>query len=197
MNAARVAFVALAAFASPCAAHAHAAVVGIGGFPGGLIHPLLVPAHGLFLVALGLMASQQDAGQRRLLFAVFVAAAATAVMAVTFAVATSEADLVVLAAAGFAGLLAAAGRPLQPVVPAAVAASGSAALVLDSVPPVISTGETLQALTGTALAAILALAIVAGIAANPKHHWQRIGIRILAAWVAAVSALVLALRLVR
>lgn len=197
MNAARVAVIALGVFAGPRAAHAHVVIEGVSSFHGGLLHPLLVPAHALLLVALGLMAGQQSASSRRVLFAVFAAAAAGAIVAVTFAVAASDVDLIVLAAAGLAGLLAAAGRPLPLILPGALAAPAGGAIILDSVPAIVSTGETLLALAGTALAATLAPIIVASIAANPKHGWQRIGVRILAAWVAAAAILVLALRLVR
>ena len=43
---------------------AHPPPLGIGGFPGGLLHPLFVPAHALAVLALGLLIGQQAAGAR-------------------------------------------------------------------------------------------------------------------------------------
>jgi hydrogenase/urease accessory protein HupE len=45
-------------------AHAHDVVAGVGGFYGGLLHPLLVPAHVLALTSLGLLIGQQTPRQR-------------------------------------------------------------------------------------------------------------------------------------
>ena len=53
------------------AARAHAPVPGLEGFPGGLLHPLLVPAHLLALLGLGLFIGQQ---RSRLSTALFFAA---------------------------------------------------------------------------------------------------------------------------
>ena len=179
------------------AAHAHVVIESVSGFPGGLIHPLLVPVHALFLVALGLLAAQQSAAHRRIIFGVFAAAMLAATFAVTLAVAANDAEIVVLAGAALAGLLAAAGRPLPAIVPVAIAAPTAGALMLDSVPTLVSTGATLQALAGTALGAILLSALVAWIAASPRYPSQRIGVRILGAWAAASAILVLALRLAK
>lgn len=197
MNASRVAIIALGLLAPPQVADAHVVIEGVSGFPGGLIHPLLVPAHALFLVALGLLAGQQTAAHRRAVFGVFAAASVAAILAVTLAVATNDADIMVLAGAALAGLLATTGRPLPTIVPAAIAAPAAGALMLDSVPAVVSTSETLLALAGTALGAILLSALVAWIAASPRYPWQRIGARILGAWAAASAILVLALRLAK
>jgi hypothetical protein len=60
---------------------------------------------------------------------------------------------------------------------------------------------TMLALLGTFITAVLALVLVAWfaawVAAGRRHHWQRIGIRILGSWSAASAILVLALQLVR
>ena len=46
-------------------AMAHPPPLGIGGFAGGLLHPLFVPAHLLAVLALGMLIGQQPAGRRR------------------------------------------------------------------------------------------------------------------------------------
>jgi hypothetical protein len=181
----------------PCSAEAHYVIEGVGGFPGGFLHPLLAPAHSLLLVGLGLLIGQQSARDRRILILLFVLAALGAIVAVAFAATADNADLAVLLAATLAGLLAAAGYRLPVVVPALIAAPAAAALILDSVPAVISPSETLLALAGSLIAAGAALFLVTAVTAEPQHQWQRIGVRILAAWIATVAILVLALRFTR
>jgi urease accessory protein len=62
---------------------------------------------------------------------------------------------------------------------------------------VLSLKEANLTLFGTALgAALLLLALIQG-TSRLRHHWQRIGARILGSWIAAIAILVLALLLVR
>ena len=64
MSARRWLLAAMAFVLSAQPAFAHPAPLGIGGFPGGLIHPLFVPAHAMAVVALGLLIGQQAAWSR-------------------------------------------------------------------------------------------------------------------------------------
>src|SRR5262245_62430879 len=48
-------------------ASAHAVIPGVGGFAGGLVHPLLVPAHLIALLVLGLFIGHQAPRHRLLL----------------------------------------------------------------------------------------------------------------------------------
>src|SRR5262250_488988 len=78
-------------------AQAHDVVAGVGGFSGGLLHPLLVPAHALALLALGLALGQQPrwpAGA--LFFGVGLVAGITLIVA-AFAITTDTAVLAVAA----------------------------------------------------------------------------------------------------
>jgi urease accessory protein len=178
-------------------AQAHSVVAGVNGFPGGLLHPLLEPAHALSLVALGLMVAQQRAAHRTPLMFLFAAALLAAILLVAAAFAVSEAGTVLLACGGFAGLLVAVGRPMPMVVSGTLIVIAGLALELDSVPAIISTQETLLALSGTALAAWLALMLVAGSTLDLQREWQRIAVRILGSWAAASALLVLTLRLAK
>ena len=102
-----------------------------------------------------------------------------------------------MAAGTLAGLFAAYGRPLPLAVTGPLAAATATAILFDSVPAVISARETVLSLAGTALAAIVLLAVAAAIAASRRLDWQTIGIRIAGSWVAATALMVLALRLTR
>jgi urease accessory protein len=183
--------------AMPDAVLAHTIVPGVGGFAGGLIHPLLVPAHGLALAALGLLAGQQEQPVRRAMLAAFALGALAGFGAIASAVAVEDADMAVLVGAAVAGLLVAWARPLPTALAAALAAIAGAAIELDSVPEEITVSATVVALAGTMIAALLALALAAMLAAARARDWQRIGIRVLGSWSAASAILVLALRLAR
>jgi urease accessory protein len=113
---------------------AHTPVPGVGGFPGGLLHPLLVPAHALALLALGLLAGQQPPRGRRALFALFAVGLAAGLGAIVSALAVADADIGVLFCAATAGLLVALARPLPLAVIGATAAVTGAAMAFDSVP---------------------------------------------------------------
>lgn len=187
------AFVLLAADA----ADAHTVIQGASGFPGGFLHPLLVPAHVLALCALGLMAGQQSRGHRFVILILFVCGLFAAVAVVTLAASTDHGELAVLVMAAACALLAAAGRTLPLPVTGALAAACGVSILLDSVPALTSVADTLVALAGTALAAPIVPGAVAAIAAAANRDWHRIAVRIAGSWAAATALLVLALRLAR
>jgi hydrogenase/urease accessory protein HupE len=178
----------------PDPAVAHAVIEGLNSFQGGLLHPVLEPAHALSLVALGLMVGQQRAPHRTPLMFAFAGALLAAILLVVFAFAVTEAGTVLLACGGLAGLLVALARPLPIALTGALIVVAGLALELDSVPAIISTQDTLLALGGTALGAWLALMFVAGSTLAPKREWQRIGVRVLGSWAAASVILVLTLK---
>ena len=64
---------------------AHPPPLGIGGFAGGLLHPLFVPAHLLAVLALGLLIGQQAAWARMAAFC-FIAGLAVGLGAMTLGV---------------------------------------------------------------------------------------------------------------
>jgi urease accessory protein len=176
-------------------AYAHTPIEGVGGFRGGLLHPILVPAHALSLLALGLLIGGHP--RRLLLLAVFAAALAVAAILITSAFAPAEAEAALLASGAVAGLLVAIGRPLPLAVSAVPVLLGGVALLLDSVPALPSVRDTLTELAGTALGATLVLVLVAGNTMEPKRPWLRIGVRVAGSWIAAAIALVLALTYLR
>jgi urease accessory protein len=167
------------------------------GFPGGVLHPLLVPAHALALIAMGLMLGSQDRAAALRLFAVFVLSLATAVAMVAAAYAPREPAMILLIATACAALAAAIGRPLPMPFAAILAGVAAIALLLDSVPAVVSTTETLLALAGTIFSASAVLLIVSTLAMTARRHWQRIAVRIAGSWCAASALLVLALQMAR
>jgi urease accessory protein len=179
------------------AAPAHTVIPGIGGFPGGLLHPLLVPAHALTLIALGFLAGTYAARTQLVLFAVFAAAAAAAFTLIAMAYNATQADMVVLCLGAATGLLLATNIALPVPAVAVIVAAVSSAVIFDSVPPVTSVSETISSLAATALSALALVAAAAFVSGTLPDHVRPIAIRIAGSWVAASAIMVLALRLAR
>jgi urease accessory protein len=191
----RAAFAAALLLLATAPAQAHIVIPGISGFPGGLLHPLLVPAHVLTLIALGLLAGVYGARTRMLLLAVFAFAAAAAFGLIAMAYSATQAETLVLCLGAAIGLLLAAN--LVPPAPAAalLTAAIADAVMFDSVPPVLTVSETTLALTGTAVAALALVAATAFVSGALPQRVRQIGIRIAGSWIAASAIMVLALRL--
>jgi urease accessory protein len=181
----------------PGATQAHVVIPGVGGFEGGVLHPLLVLSHAPALIALGLLLSKQPVGRRFVLIAAFLAAMAMAFGLVTLACGTDRAELVVLALAVIAGLVLASGWNAPLAVTALIAICLGGAILFDSVPAVPTVWETVITLCGTALSATALIAVTAFASAALPAFWQRIGIRVAGSWIAASAILVLALRLAK
>ncbi|WP_405243388.1 HupE/UreJ family protein [Lentisalinibacter salinarum] len=178
----------------PATAHAHSPVEGMNEFYNGVLHPLLVPAHVLLILATGLFLGQRGPRENRLALPAFLLAAAAGLALAGSPMAPDTVRALLLAGTMAIGLLIAVGRraPL-PLYPAAGAFAGLF-LGLDSTPEALEGRERILALVGTGVGLNLWLIYACGIAdLFSKKPWQRIGLRILGSWVAASSLLVLAL----
>ena len=164
-------------------------------FLGGMAHPLMLPAHVLALLAIGLLIGQQRG--RLVPLVAFVAGLVAGLAAIALAIGpTSAADLL-LGLTAVTGLLLALAHPLPVPVTAPLAAAVGVAFGLDSPPEVISLPAATAVLIGTGVGASLALAIVVFACGHLTAAWQRIALRIAGSWTAASALLVLALRFAR
>ena len=161
----------------------------------GLLHPLVVPAHILAIVALALLIGQQ--GWRRSVPLAYVVAVLIGLGAIAMAYVPKFTEETLLALTAITGLLVALSRKLQQGLGMLLAAAMGLSLALDSPPEAISLMQANLTLLGTALGAVLLLLALLQGTARLRHHWQRIGGRIAGSWIAATAILVLALRLVR
>ena len=182
---------------STSVAEAHTVIDGVSGFQGGLVHPLLVPAHMLVLLALGCLTGQIESASRRRAIAVFAAAAVASVLLVALAFSAVNAELLVLTLGALSGLLLASGWRIPLPVVSVLAVCIAAAIVFDSVPAALSVKETILSLAGTGIAAAAVVTVAALTSAAGPQLWQRVGVRILGSWIAASAIIVLALRLSR
>jgi urease accessory protein len=185
-------FAAIAFLSMVDAASAHA-VVGIPGFAGGLLHPLLVPIHVCTILAVALLAGQQH--RLRGLLIGFAIGLALGLGAIALAYVPTFAEAALLSLAAVTGALVALARPLPMILSVVLAGATGVAIGLDSPPETISISEANLALLGTALGAPAALAALAWFTTRLHRDWQRIGMRIAGSWIAASAIMVLALRL--
>jgi urease accessory protein len=191
----RAALAAALVLLTTSAASTHTVVPGIDGFPGGLLHPLLVPAHVLTLIALGLMTGSFPARTQACLIAIFGTGALVAFALIAMAYSATQAETFVLCLGAAIGLVLAANLAIPAPAAAIVTAAVSGTLIFDSVPPALSVAETATSLTGTTLSAIALVAATALISRALPGRIGPIAIRIAGSWIAASAVMVLALRL--
>jgi len=173
---------------------AHSPIMGIGGVFGGMLHALLIPEHGIGLVALGLALGRQQTTASRSGLLIFMAALTGGLVVTAFIAEPALAADVLLAAAGILGLLVAAAW-VPPAVGWPLAVIAAVAFALDSRPEVTSTEETVRMLIGTGLGAMIALAIVTVGTAFLQGNISRTILRVLGSWIAAIAILDLSLRI--
>jgi urease accessory protein len=184
----------LCLLASTVPAWAHSPIMGIGGLFGGVLHAVLIPEHGLGLLALGLVLGQQPSARRRAALLIFSATLAGGLIATAFAIGEAHAADVLLMAAGIMGLLiAAAWAP--PFLGWSLAAIAGLFLALDSRPEVTSNDEAIRMLIGSGLGAVFALALVSETSFILRGKAALIVSRVVGSWIAAISILVLSLRI--
>jgi urease accessory protein len=178
------------------AAWAHPPPLGIGGFGGGLLHPLFVPSHLLAIVALGLLIGRQAAWARMAVLC-FVAGLAVGLGVMTLGVVPQWMNELVLGSALIAGLLTAWARPVPETLGCVLAVLTGFGIALDSPPEAISLTEANLMLLGTGLGAAALLIAVSEVVRRIKTGWAATGVRILGSWIAASAILVLVLGLMR
>lgn len=178
----------------PTITQAHSPMAGIGEFYGGILHPLLVPAHTLALVLLALLAGQCGLNAIRRCHLGFLPALALALVLAGLGVSPYiKLEPALLLISALAGLLVVLQwRPPLAVVSAAGAGVGLL-LGLDSAPEDLPPGPAAAALLGTGLGAFLCLLLLADLSERAQRDWQRVALRVLGSWGTASATLVLAL----
>ena len=191
-GAAALALVPLLLLAEPGRATAHP-MTGVGDFYAGMLHPLTAVELALPLIALSLLAGQQDRGTAiRLIAAVPLALGLGAVL-----------GLVMPAPAGLLYANVGAMVVLGALVATAPALPAYAALALAAVPAATvglangaELGSQLSAVRfvpGLALSGFLLVTYGVGSARRLRAPWMRMAFRVLGSWIAAVGILTLGL----
>jgi urease accessory protein len=174
--------------AIPSSAAAHTMLKGVGDLYAGLLHPLVVPAEALALVAAALLLGASGrAACRAGLPAIAVGLAAG--LALGRHVPPSLATPALLAVAFLAAALVTAGLRLPPSAAAGVAALAGAAVGVDAQPDRAALLQAFAAGAATLTGATALAAVVAGLTLGRDHGWPRVAVRIAASWITACAIL--------
>lgn len=167
---------------------------GIGEFYGGMLHPLLVPAHALALVLLALLAGQGGLDAIRRCHLGFLPAVVLGLVLAGVGTGVESAlEPALLLLSVLAGLMVVLQwRPPLAVFYMAGAAVGLM-LGLDSAPQGLAPGPAAASLLGTGLGAFACLLLLADLSERARRHWQRVALRVLGSWGTASATLVFAL----
>ncbi|MES0885357.1 HupE/UreJ family protein [Roseibium sp. SCP14] len=185
----------LAMAVGPGPAHAHSSVPGIDGFYVGLLHPFSTPSQALVILGLGLLAGGFAPFRARWLLGAFLAATLLGLIlgsrslpleAMMFAIAF-------LASTSFA---------LRPgnLLPLAIGlvAVGGVLIGTVSVPDPGPIRDRLVTMTGSTIGANIGLLYVFGFVLFVKERytwdWVGVALRVLSAWLGAISLVMLALQ---
>jgi len=195
MKANRFVLVCLLASIAPGTSLAHSPIQGIGDFYNGLLHPLLVPAHLLLLMAVGLFLGQQEHKRIELVLGSYAVAIMLGLTGAWFSVGTGM-ETWTLAASAIIGLLVAARFQSAFWWSLVVVLMAGFLLGIDSAQNELAGKNKLAALFGSAIAIYFLVLYPMALAEYcNRKPWQRIGIRVIGSWVTASSLLVLALSL--
>jgi len=179
----------------PCASVAHSPIEGIDSFYNGLLHPVLVPAHLLLLIVVGLFLGQQGLRRVELAMGVFAGATIMGLIAAWFPIAPGLEPLVLVLAA-VVGLLVAIRLHATLLWCVLIVLLGGFSLGLDSAQEELFGKDRLVSLFGSCVAIYFLVLYPMALAESfNKKAWQQIGVRIVGSWVAASSLIVLALSL--
>jgi urease accessory protein len=172
---------------------AHSPIKGIGNFYNGLLHPILVPAHLLLLIALGLLIGQKGIYEHRMAFVVFLVTTAIGLIGAWFSVG-GDMEILLLSGAAIIGLLIASNLSIGHYLCAAIAAFIGLFIGIDSAQETLSGNVKLVTLFGSGVGIYLSLVYSMGFADYfNKKPWQKIGVRVIGSWIAASSLLVMTL----
>jgi hydrogenase/urease accessory protein HupE len=184
---------ALVACLAPGSAAAHSPVPGLAGFYTGMLHPLSTPGQLLGLLALGLMLGLRWPQWCALAWLSFAVSALLGICLgqVGFVPTWGEAALLILAVS------AAALAALHPpgFLTLFLLFSGLCGLLIGalSTPDPGPVRDTIITLAGSFVGANIALIYVTGgigwLRERFTQHWAHVGLRVVAAWIAAISVL--------
>ena len=179
----------------PRQALAHVPFAGLNELYNGLLHPVVVPAHLLLIIAVGLFLGKQKStsvGASLLVFGVGTLGGLLLTLVATGGIG----ERYILSLAAIFGFMLASNLRLPYVICLVIAAGSGFLLGLDSVQTVLAGKAKFFSLLGCGLGiCFLFLYPLAFSDYFDGRKWQNIGVRVVGSWVAASAILVLALSL--
>lgn len=186
----------LLALLVPLCAEAHSPIKGVMPFYGGVLHPFVVPAHVLAIIAIGLLVGRQgEAAQGRLLGSLFVSVVLGVATAGLFG--DPDTDVPLLVTTCLTAVAVAWGRQWPAAAPVVLVGTGALLLGLGSAPEGVQGSARGLHLAGCCLGVMVGTSLLLLVADHVRQPWHRIALRVACSWIAATTLLVLALTVLR
>ncbi len=178
----------------PQIALAHSPIKGIGVFLNGILHPLLVPAQVIAIVALGLLYGQHQEDKNKKSVLLFLMAIICGLF-LTGLFNIPDVSILLLIIATIIGLIVVSGLTIPQAIYIILAVIVGIVVGLDSVQVDLDTRSTIVSLFGSGVGIYFLFLYSMALSESLTYkHWQRIAVRILASWLCASALMVLALR---
>jgi len=180
----------------PAVAEAHTPIEGLGDFYNGMLHPVVVPAHLLALLGIGLLIGRQPQAALQPAALAFLAATTLGLLGAGLGWSVN-AETLLLAGAAISGLLLAWGSPLPGWLGTASGIALGFAIGTDSGQGITESQAVAAALTGTGVAVYLLFLYALAVSDTlRKYQWQQVAIRVAGSWIAASAIMVIALTVI-
>lgn len=187
--------VALCALLFPQIASAHSPIKGIGVFFNGVLHPILVPAQLLLILALGLLFGQHQPKHQQKTVLLFLLAIILG-LAVTGLYPMAEnslLNLLLLCSATVIGLLTVSGFKIAKSVFIGLGLIAGFLLGLDSATENLLGKAKIASLFGSGVGIYFLMLYAMALSESfSNKHWQNIAMRIIASWISSSALMVLA-----
>ena len=174
---------------------AHVPIENINEFYAGILHPLMVPAHIMTIILVGLTASRIP-GEALGLSRLFMTGLTVGLVASGFGVTTAFPLWLLYVMLCLLGVYVASNfQYRQPLFSRILLVTAGLLMGLDTTCEELRGGALWLCLVGSLIGAGFVAFYVALIAKKAKKKWQHIAIRVVASWIGAIGLLMLALEL--
>ena len=177
----------------PQLALAHSPIKGIGSLLNGMLHPLLVPAQVLIILALGLWYGQNQPAENKMSVLVFLFATIAGLVASDFFM-VNDVSLLLLIGATVIGLIIISGIKLPQVFYILLGLFAGFIVGLDSAQEALIGKAKILSLFGSGVGIYFLLLYAMAISETfSTRHWQIIAVRVIASWLSTSAIMVIAL----
>lgn len=179
--------------AVPTFAFAHVPLEGVDSFINGVLHPAIIPAHVLLILAVGLFVGQKGISSQHKTALSFIFAVIFGLVGAWFAE-TGLPQYAVLGCSATISLLIVLNHNLNSLWMMLIAAIAGVVIGLDSPQALLEGRDKFASFFGTAVGVYFLTLYPAALADRfNEKDWHKVALRVAASWVAASSLLVLAL----
>jgi urease accessory protein len=178
---------------APALAVAHP-IKGAGDFYSGMLHPVLALEQVLPMIALGLLAGQQERRTAIRVLWLFPVALITGAVAGHGPKATSLSMAVELSLMVIIGILLAISRPLPRLLVSILAIVAGIVGGIPIASELTGDVEAYRFVVGAALTGLVVITWAIGLVRSLKRPWTQIAVRVAGSWVAAIGIMMLGLK---